>query len=225
MCTLYQSFQEGAGPSTGGLMDRTKDAAGRQAGVAAGDASLLRPCHRHMSATERLRKVIQELVDTEKSYVKVRPPLFPISCLSHPLAVGFDLFPPRGAPIWAARGGRGRLVNQSNENIPSDTTEGGADLVAGQVVVTYRCFILHHCSIFHLFLQDLSCLFEIYLKPLQNETFLTQDEVGVGAPEHDKARPRSCRGYGRIECAVYYPQTTLMKYYRPYLPHYYRRTN
>lgn len=28
------------------------------------------------------------------------------------------------------------------------------------------------------FLQDLDCLFEIYLKPLQNETFLTQDEVG-----------------------------------------------
>uniref|UniRef100_H2TH49 TIAM Rac1 associated GEF 2 n=1 Tax=Takifugu rubripes TaxID=31033 RepID=H2TH49_TAKRU len=93
VCTLYQSFQEGTGPSTGGLMDRTKDAAGRQAG-AAGETSLLRPCHKHMSATERLRKVIQELVDTEKSYVK-----------------------------------------------------------------------------------DLSCLFEIYLKPLQNETFLTQDEM------------------------------------------------
>lgn len=27
---------------------------------------------RHMTITERLRKVIQELVDTEKSYVKVR---------------------------------------------------------------------------------------------------------------------------------------------------------
>lgn len=26
-------------------------------------------------------------------------------------------------------------------------------------------------------LQDLSCLFELYLEPLQNETFLTQDEV------------------------------------------------
>ena len=25
--------------------------------------------------------------------------------------------------------------------------------------------------------QDLSCLFELYLEPLQNETFLTQDEV------------------------------------------------
>lgn len=25
--------------------------------------------------------------------------------------------------------------------------------------------------------QDLSCLFELYLEPLQSETFLTQDEV------------------------------------------------
>uniref|UniRef100_A0A4W5M5K2 TIAM Rac1 associated GEF 2 n=1 Tax=Hucho hucho TaxID=62062 RepID=A0A4W5M5K2_9TELE len=58
------------------------------------EPTLLRPCPRHMSVTERLRKVIQELVDTEKSYVK-----------------------------------------------------------------------------------DLSCLFEIYLKPLQNETFLTLDEM------------------------------------------------
>ncbi|XP_039604093.1 T-lymphoma invasion and metastasis-inducing protein 2-like isoform X2 [Polypterus senegalus] len=54
----------------------------------------VRPWTRHMSATERLSKVIQELVDTEKSYVK-----------------------------------------------------------------------------------DLTCLFEIYLKPLQNEIFLTQDEM------------------------------------------------
>nr|XP_006004415.1 PREDICTED: T-lymphoma invasion and metastasis-inducing protein 2 isoform X2 [Latimeria chalumnae] len=54
----------------------------------------LKPLPRHLSSTERLRKVIQELVDTEKSYVK-----------------------------------------------------------------------------------DLSCLFEIYLDPLQNETFLTQDEM------------------------------------------------
>uniref|UniRef100_A0A8C7JNI2 TIAM Rac1 associated GEF 2 n=1 Tax=Oncorhynchus kisutch TaxID=8019 RepID=A0A8C7JNI2_ONCKI len=58
------------------------------------EPTLLRTCPRHMSSTERLSKVIQELVDTEKSYVK-----------------------------------------------------------------------------------DLSCLFEIYLKPLQNETFLTLDEM------------------------------------------------
>lgn len=43
----------------------------RQGGEAAGEAASLRPCPKHMSATERLRKVIQELVDTEKSYVKV----------------------------------------------------------------------------------------------------------------------------------------------------------
>ncbi|XP_077945634.1 rho guanine nucleotide exchange factor TIAM2 isoform X2 [Gasterosteus aculeatus] len=96
VCTLYQSFQEGAG--SGGLMDDTKEPPARQ-GVDTGtgttrEATLLRPCPGHMSATERLRKVIQELVDTEKSYVK-----------------------------------------------------------------------------------DLACLFEIYLKPLQSETFLTLDEM------------------------------------------------
>ncbi|XP_048392114.1 rho guanine nucleotide exchange factor TIAM2 isoform X3 [Stegostoma tigrinum] len=54
----------------------------------------LRPLARHLSDAERLRKVIHELIDTEKSYVK-----------------------------------------------------------------------------------DLNCLFEVYLDPLQNETFLTQDEM------------------------------------------------
>uniref|UniRef100_A0A8C2XJZ8 TIAM Rac1 associated GEF 2 n=1 Tax=Cyclopterus lumpus TaxID=8103 RepID=A0A8C2XJZ8_CYCLU len=98
VCTLYQSFQEGAGSGSGGLMDHTKEPPARQGGeLGSGptrEAPLLKPCPRHMSATERLRKVIQELVDTEKSYVK-----------------------------------------------------------------------------------DLACLFEIYLKPLQNETFLTLDEM------------------------------------------------
>lgn len=98
VCSLYQSFQEGTGPSSAGLMDRTKEAAGRQAGALAGDGSLLRNSHKHMSATERLRKVIQELVDTEKSYVKVRPPrsasppfLIPRSATP---VLEFDLFPP-----------------------------------------------------------------------------------------------------------------------------------
>uniref|UniRef100_A0A3B4UCR4 TIAM Rac1 associated GEF 2 n=1 Tax=Seriola dumerili TaxID=41447 RepID=A0A3B4UCR4_SERDU len=81
VCTLYQSFQEGT-------------ASGELGSGPAREATLIRPCPKHMSATERLRKVIQELVDTEKSYVK-----------------------------------------------------------------------------------DLACLFEIYLKPLQNETFLTPDEM------------------------------------------------
>ncbi|XP_052010092.1 rho guanine nucleotide exchange factor TIAM2 isoform X1 [Xyrauchen texanus] len=83
VCSLYHSFQEGSG----GLMEGQKESAGPE-------PSMIRPCPRHMSATERLCKVIQELVDTEKSYVK-----------------------------------------------------------------------------------DLNCLFEIYLKPLQKETFLTQDEM------------------------------------------------
>lgn len=78
VCTLYQSFQEGTGSGPGGLMDDAKEPPARQGGVAAGETSLLRPCHKHMSATERLRKVIQELVDTEKSYVKVRPQSFDI---------------------------------------------------------------------------------------------------------------------------------------------------
>ncbi|XP_070775944.1 rho guanine nucleotide exchange factor TIAM2-like [Enoplosus armatus] len=94
VCTLYQSFQEGTGSGPGGLMDDTKEPPVRQGGCPTEEATLLRPCPKHMSATERLRKVIQELVDTEKSYVK-----------------------------------------------------------------------------------DLACLFEIYLKPLQNETFLTLDEM------------------------------------------------
>nr|XP_061798474.1 rho guanine nucleotide exchange factor TIAM2 [Nerophis lumbriciformis] len=98
VCNLYQSFQEGEGSATGGPMEDSKEAPVKQAGDLSprsrGDSALLRPCPKHMSSTERLRKVIQELVDTEKSYVK-----------------------------------------------------------------------------------DLACLFEIYLKPLQNETFLTMDEM------------------------------------------------
>uniref|UniRef100_A0AAX7VNY6 TIAM Rac1 associated GEF 2a n=1 Tax=Astatotilapia calliptera TaxID=8154 RepID=A0AAX7VNY6_ASTCA len=105
MCQLLESmlknyFQntEGSGSGSGGLMDHGGEPSVRQGGdlgsSPTGDAALLRPCPKHMTATERLRKVIQELVDTEKSYVK-----------------------------------------------------------------------------------DLTCLFEIYLKPLQNETFLTLDEM------------------------------------------------
>lgn len=71
VCTLYKSFQEGTGSGPRDLMDDTKEALPRQGGGTTGEATLLRPCPKHMSATERLRKVIQELVDTEKSYVKV----------------------------------------------------------------------------------------------------------------------------------------------------------
>ncbi|XP_023807836.1 T-lymphoma invasion and metastasis-inducing protein 2 isoform X2 [Oryzias latipes] len=98
VCTLYQSFQEGSNSRDGAAMDERKDPSARQGlDVGSGqtrEAALLRPYPKHMSATERLRKVIQELVDTEKSYVK-----------------------------------------------------------------------------------DLDCLFEIYLKPLERETFLTHDEM------------------------------------------------
>uniref|UniRef100_A0A3B4UDF1 TIAM Rac1 associated GEF 2 n=1 Tax=Seriola dumerili TaxID=41447 RepID=A0A3B4UDF1_SERDU len=93
-----ESFQEGTASGAGGVMEDTKEPRVKQGGELgsgpAREATLIRPCPKHMSATERLRKVIQELVDTEKSYVK-----------------------------------------------------------------------------------DLACLFEIYLKPLQNETFLTPDEM------------------------------------------------
>uniref|UniRef100_A0A8C9RHM6 TIAM Rac1 associated GEF 2 n=1 Tax=Scleropages formosus TaxID=113540 RepID=A0A8C9RHM6_SCLFO len=75
--------------SSDASMESRKDSGGSDPG-----SGPPRPCPRHMPAAERLRKVIQELVDTEKSYVK-----------------------------------------------------------------------------------DLTCLFEIYLKPLQNETFLTVDEM------------------------------------------------
>ncbi|XP_029114076.1 T-lymphoma invasion and metastasis-inducing protein 2 isoform X3 [Scleropages formosus] len=85
VCTLYQTFQGSSDAS----MESRKDSGGSDPG-----SGPPRPCPRHMPAAERLRKVIQELVDTEKSYVK-----------------------------------------------------------------------------------DLTCLFEIYLKPLQNETFLTVDEM------------------------------------------------
>uniref|UniRef100_A0A8C8DDE6 TIAM Rac1 associated GEF 2a n=1 Tax=Oryzias sinensis TaxID=183150 RepID=A0A8C8DDE6_9TELE len=98
VCTLYQSFQEGSNSRDGAAMDERKDSSARRGlDVGSGqtrEAALLRPYPKHMSATERLRKVIQELVDTEKSYVK-----------------------------------------------------------------------------------DLDCLFEIYLKPLERETFLTHDEM------------------------------------------------
>lgn len=57
------------------MEDAKEPTAGQGPGLGSGprgEATLVRPCPKHMSATERLRKVIQELVDTEKSYVKVR---------------------------------------------------------------------------------------------------------------------------------------------------------
>ncbi|XP_059908013.1 rho guanine nucleotide exchange factor TIAM2 [Gadus macrocephalus] len=95
VCTLYQSFQDGPVSGAKGAAAASNQGSSRAPGAeAAPAATLLRPCQRHMSPTERLCKVVQELVDTEKSYVK-----------------------------------------------------------------------------------DLACLFDIYLKPLQDETFLTLDEM------------------------------------------------
>jgi len=76
VCTLYQSFQDGPAAEAKGTVVAAAAASGQGSGSGpgadtAGTATLLRPCQRHMSPTERLRKVIQELVDTEKSYVKV----------------------------------------------------------------------------------------------------------------------------------------------------------
>ncbi|XP_057199210.1 rho guanine nucleotide exchange factor TIAM2 isoform X3 [Triplophysa rosa] len=59
VCSLYQYFQEDSGI----LMEGQREPMGPE-------PSMLRPYPWHMSATERLCKVIQELVDTEKSYVK-----------------------------------------------------------------------------------------------------------------------------------------------------------
>ena len=68
-------------------MEGNKDPQGQGQGQG-GEANLLRPCPRHMSATDRLCKVIQELVDTEKSYVKVRGPCCVSMCLKGRLAQG-----------------------------------------------------------------------------------------------------------------------------------------
>lgn len=68
------------------------------------------------------------------------------------------------------------------------------------------CFVPHRCPeyLYLLFFQDLTCLFEIYLKPLQNETFLTQDEVGVAVRETRSGFPRkaSCLRGNRMHCLL-----------------------
>ncbi|KAA0711476.1 T-lymphoma invasion and metastasis-inducing protein 2 [Triplophysa tibetana] len=60
VCSLYQNYQEDSGI----LMEGQREPRGP-------GPSMLRPYPWQMSATERLCKVIQELVDTEKSYVKM----------------------------------------------------------------------------------------------------------------------------------------------------------
>uniref|UniRef100_A0AAR2ISH6 TIAM Rac1 associated GEF 2a n=1 Tax=Pygocentrus nattereri TaxID=42514 RepID=A0AAR2ISH6_PYGNA len=66
-CTLYQPFPEDPGLSVDGYRNPYST-----------DSGPARGSPRHMSVTERLHKVIQELVDTEKSYVKDLGCLFEI---------------------------------------------------------------------------------------------------------------------------------------------------
>ncbi|XP_072542916.1 rho guanine nucleotide exchange factor TIAM2 isoform X3 [Salminus brasiliensis] len=66
-CSLYQPFPEDQGLTVDGYRNPYST-----------DSAPARGSPRHMSVTERLRKVIQELVDTEKSYVKDLGCLFKI---------------------------------------------------------------------------------------------------------------------------------------------------
>lgn len=59
-CPLYQTYPENESLAAEGY----RNPYSTESGTARGSP-------RHMTITERLRKVIQELVDTEKSYVKV----------------------------------------------------------------------------------------------------------------------------------------------------------
>uniref|UniRef100_A0A3P8YDI2 TIAM Rac1 associated GEF 2a n=1 Tax=Esox lucius TaxID=8010 RepID=A0A3P8YDI2_ESOLU len=71
VCSLYQTFPEGYG-ATGSL---TSEGQGNPYSM---EPRQKPPCPRHMSISERLCKVIQELVDTERSYVKDLGCLFDI---------------------------------------------------------------------------------------------------------------------------------------------------
>ncbi|KAJ8008875.1 hypothetical protein DPEC_G00082980 [Dallia pectoralis] len=75
VCSLYQTFPEGYG-ATGSL---TVDGQTNPYSAEPHEPHVQKAsCHRHMSISERLCKVIQELVDTEKSYVKDLGYLFDI---------------------------------------------------------------------------------------------------------------------------------------------------
>ncbi|KAM4633669.1 rho guanine nucleotide exchange factor TIAM2 [Polymixia lowei] len=67
VCALYQTFPESCDVEA----DSPRNPYSKEAG-------LQRPCPKHMSVSQRLCKVIQELVDTEKSYVKDLGCLFDI---------------------------------------------------------------------------------------------------------------------------------------------------
>lgn len=156
--------------------------------------------------------------------------------------------------LWVGAKRRRELINQPNENIPTDTKtsynhmnavggeggkrwgedagmrwgtvgaielevikrrnedgsedESGVIWHAGEgIMFTSAVWFLATDLSFGSSVQDLACLFEIYLEPLQNETFLTLDEVGgdcvcvcVGLMASairgvcSKACPGRCRG-------------------------------
>ncbi|CDQ68528.1 unnamed protein product [Oncorhynchus mykiss] len=68
VCLLNQTFSEGRGAAGAVVVEGQRNPYSMDPPV---PQTLKPPCPRHMSISERLCKVIQELVDTEKSYVKV----------------------------------------------------------------------------------------------------------------------------------------------------------
>uniref|UniRef100_A0A8C7CI09 TIAM Rac1 associated GEF 2 n=1 Tax=Oncorhynchus kisutch TaxID=8019 RepID=A0A8C7CI09_ONCKI len=75
VCSLNQTFPEGCGAAGAVVVEGQRNPYSMEPPV---PQTLKPPCPRHMSISERLCKVIQELVDTEKSYVKDLGSLFDI---------------------------------------------------------------------------------------------------------------------------------------------------
>ncbi|XP_042177469.1 rho guanine nucleotide exchange factor TIAM2-like isoform X1 [Oncorhynchus tshawytscha] len=75
VCSLNQTFPEGRGAAGAVVVEGQRNPYSMEPPV---PQTLKPPCPRHMSISERLCKVIQELVDTEKSYVKDLGSLFDI---------------------------------------------------------------------------------------------------------------------------------------------------
>lgn len=62
---LYQTFPEGRAAAVPAALDLPRNPYEKEAG-------LTLPSPTHLSTCQRLRKVVQELVETEQSYVQVR---------------------------------------------------------------------------------------------------------------------------------------------------------
>lgn len=125
----------------------------------------------HLSMCQHLCKVIQELVDTEKSYVKVSTAVLLLLASRRILL----LLPPQ--------------------------------------FVVLLFFILNLCPKqervdlwFSLVLQDLVCLLDVYLTPLQKETFLTKDEVKPLKP----FGPVRCQSTGGVLTTMSLPQMEVL---------------